>query len=683
MLKKPENKHEGNQPSSAIHLWILFFSLFCISVPVLNTQAQIVPRGLLEATNRSSGNTGPMNPSDLIAGPFPLSGSSAYGICFMPDNNPWAQPILVVAELFSSESWVYDALTLAPIGTILNPPAGISVTGVTTDGTYLYWGVINPPGPNEIWRTNPDGTNPSLIGTADIQGGGFVGGLSWNGSDGIWAADITADQYDLLSIVDGSYLGSSVSHPDGGGLGNGLAFRADCNRLSIPHGSDLAGRVTTLSSVSIQSSIPLSPVDLSNHGFFINGIESSRPAVAPSADPFGTQSYWVVDNSSNTISIVEGHTGCPSLISPISGFECSAFSDGTLQATWNPNTSATAVEIRVNGILTDTVTASSGSWVGVTNNLPSVILIHAQGFAGDSWTPPVSCQLLAPGCDPAAVEWSHAIDPEVFSQGTPFCGDAAGHREQSYWRRWSLCSSPFQMSSGMTLESIRIGVENSSPGIGFTQQPLTLRIYQDVDGDEIDAPADLILLHEQTYSVPPVEMSAFCLTLDSPVEIPCGLNVVTEFHLPDGSLDGHLLILGSNSLGETDPTWFSASFCGSATPTNLTDLGYPDIHLVATLRGNPIAASFRRGDINADNSVNLADAVFLLESLFIPGSMPINCLDAADCNDDEGVNLADAIYLLSHLFIPGSPPLPDPQGTCSIDPTEANLLSCDFSANCP
>ena len=49
-----------------------------------------------------------------------------------------------------------------------------------------------------------------------------------------------------------------------------------------------------------------------------------------------------------------------------------------------------------------------------------------------------------------------------------------------------------------------------------------------------------------------------------------------------------------------------------------------------------------------------------------------------DCNDDGGTNVADAVYLLNNLFIPGSAPIPAP-GTnldCGPDPTEDDL-ECD------
>jgi hypothetical protein len=90
---------------------------------------------------------------------------------------------------------------------------------------------------------------------------------------------------------------------------------------------------------------------------------------------------------------------------------------------------------------------------------------------------------------------------------------------------------------------------------------------------------------------------------------------------------------------------------------------------------------FIRGDINDDTSVNLPDAIFSLSALFVPGSSPATCLDAADMNDDGSFNLPDAIYLLSALFVPGSPAVPDPVGSCGADPTD-DTIDCELN-NCP
>ncbi len=82
----------------------------------------------------------------------------------------------------------------------------------------------------------------------------------------------------------------------------------------------------------------------------------------------------------------------------------------------------------------------------------------------------------------------------------------------------------------------------------------------------------------------------------------------------------------------------------------------------------PGGIQFRRGDANTDGTVNIADAVYILQNLFASGP-PIACRDAADSNDDESVNIADAVYILQNLFASG-PAIPAPgPDNCGPDPT--------------
>ncbi len=91
---------------------------------------------------------------------------------------------------------------------------------------------------------------------------------------------------------------------------------------------------------------------------------------------------------------------------------------------------------------------------------------------------------------------------------------------------------------------------------------------------------------------------------------------------------------------------------------------------------------FKRGDCNSDNSINIADPVFLLGWLFVAGSDRPECELACDVNDDETINVADAVYLLNALFVGGSPPVPPPNPDCGIDPSLTFDLDCENSP-CP
>ena len=90
---------------------------------------------------------------------------------------------------------------------------------------------------------------------------------------------------------------------------------------------------------------------------------------------------------------------------------------------------------------------------------------------------------------------------------------------------------------------------------------------------------------------------------------------------------------------------------------------------------------FRRSDANGDCTVNIADPVFHLASLFQGGEEP-PCDDAADANDDGTLNIADPVFVLNYLFASG--PAPNAPGPVSSgpDPTD-DVLSCNTSSRCP
>ncbi len=93
-------------------------------------------------------------------------------------------------------------------------------------------------------------------------------------------------------------------------------------------------------------------------------------------------------------------------------------------------------------------------------------------------------------------------------------------------------------------------------------------------------------------------------------------------------------------------------------------------------RLDPPPHSFRRGEVNGDEEVNIADAIAALGALF--GSDRIGCRRAADVNDDGKFNIADPIALLNTLFS-DSFVIPPPAASCGLDPTVDDL---DCEASC-
>ncbi|MGE3164453.1 MAG: dockerin type I repeat-containing protein [Planctomycetota bacterium] len=87
------------------------------------------------------------------------------------------------------------------------------------------------------------------------------------------------------------------------------------------------------------------------------------------------------------------------------------------------------------------------------------------------------------------------------------------------------------------------------------------------------------------------------------------------------------------------------------------------------------AVDFKRGDANDDDSIDVADVLFVANFLFSAGMVP-GCLDAADANDDGRVDISDPTYLLFHLFVPGSPTPPEPFPQDGTDLTFLDGLGC-------
>ena len=113
---------------------------------------------------------------------------------------------------------------------------------------------------------------------------------------------------------------------------------------------------------------------------------------------------------------------------------------------------------------------------------------------------------------------------------------------------------------------------------------------------------------------------------------------------------------------------------GPAPPQEVDPVTIPGIVSVDPL---VLLPQFVRADCNGDTTVNIADAINILENLFVTGATPA-CPSACDSNDDGLINIADGISALEALFIGGVIP---PPNLCGEDPT-ADALSCATSP-CP
>jgi hypothetical protein len=87
--------------------------------------------------------------------------------------------------------------------------------------------------------------------------------------------------------------------------------------------------------------------------------------------------------------------------------------------------------------------------------------------------------------------------------------------------------------------------------------------------------------------------------------------------------------------------------------------------------------TFRRGDCDGSGRVELTDAVFGLNWLFLEGPEP-GCPDACDTDDGATIDLTDLVNVLNWLFLEGRPPAPPGPLRCGADPAPSDALAaCD------
>lgn len=111
--------------------------------------------------------------------------------------------------------------------------------------------------------------------------------------------------------------------------------------------------------------------------------------------------------------------------------------------------------------------------------------------------------------------------------------------------------------------------------------------------------------------------------------------------------------------------------------------GSPPYTLIYHDAGGNSGVNFIRGDCNEDGGFNIADTVYGLNALFVPGSPPPGCLEECDINDDGSFNIADMVYGLNALFVPASPSPSAPFPDCGSDPIAPSLDCPTGSAACP
>ncbi len=357
-----------------------------------------------------------------------------------------------------------------------------------------------------------------------------------------------------------------------------------------------------------------------------------------------------------TAGVTSATTSCTVTVlpQPVTDLTC-LYDGGSVLLSWLEGQGHDAVEIYRDGALIATLPPATG-FLEDTGASGGIRTYSVSTVSGALNSTEVNCQANVPPGNVSAVTCLSTAVETVLLNWTP-PSDATTVR--------------IERSGAVVIElpiSTTSYVENQVPG-GIQTYTL-VAVLSGIDGVASDCSVDV-----QTPTSPPVASFTSSVTSgEAPLLVDfldTSIGVISAWSWNFG--DGSTSIEQNPSHTFNDPGSFDVTLTvegpGGTDTSTLT--------IVVTAA----ATQFIRGDCNVSGGMNIADAIAALNYLF-GYSGNLTCVDACDSNDDETINIADAIYLLSGLFAGGALPQP-PFPSCGPDPA-GDLLDCSsYGAQCP
>jgi hypothetical protein len=177
---------------------------------------------------------------------------------------------------------------------------------------------------------------------------------------------------------------------------------------------------------------------------------------------------------------------------------------------------------------------------------------------------------------------THSLSQSIVAGNSTACfdGNTGFTRENTYWRAFDM--NTFTGGQAYDISSISFGVEQAS-GNGLGQE-LDVVLWKNNGAPfpagtlEPLAISFLIIINDSLFMVEiPLEQTT----------VPAGtLELVMEVSSPDGVAKGNVFLIGSNSDGQTGPSYISEPDCGFPDPVDLASIGFPDMHMVFNVDGS-------------------------------------------------------------------------------------------------
>lgn len=179
---------------------------------------------------------------------------------------------------------------------------------------------------------------------------------------------------------------------------------------------------------------------------------------------------------------------------------------------------------------------------------------------------------------PMMVTITQSMNPTLVTAGNSVsCNVTDSHADNHYYRVFNL--PQMGITSAFNITSVSFGVEQALAGIGGTQ-PIQVKLYTLNGGISMN---NLSPIGNLSLNLPDQATSIYSANVAGIA--PAGSTLVVEVFSPDGQAANHSFFIGSNTGGQSGPSYLAASECGVADMTDTGTIGSPSMHIVMSVTG--------------------------------------------------------------------------------------------------
>lgn len=206
--------------------------------------------------------------------------------------------------------------------------------------------------------------------------------------------------------------------------------------------------------------------------------------------------------------------------------------------------------------------------VSATTSAQSLSTTSAAAVANTPRTP-----ITLPNVQAGSVVVTQSATNDIISPNAVSCSAAGIHIDNFYYRLFDIST----LGGDFSPSNVQFGVETATGG----PQDVRVRIYD--SGDFADTLTDTNVAFETTISI--MDQALTLVDVPAAGTLSSG-SMIVEIFTPVGPNGTESFFIGSNTAGQTAPSFIRADGCAITAPTDFAAIGFPDVHIVMNITGD-------------------------------------------------------------------------------------------------